>query len=62
DTIMRSIIHIGIDAGSTTIKGVVTDEKNKLLYKDYRRHFADITGNLQKMLCEIMEKTGDCMA
>ena len=59
---MRSIIHIGIDAGSTTIKGVVTDEKNKLLYKDYRRHFADITGNLQKMLCEIMEKTGDCMA
>lgn len=56
---MQPAIHIGLDAGSTTIKVVVTDQDNKLIYKDYRRHYADITGNLKKILAEIIERVGD---
>ena len=33
---------VGIDIGSTTIKVVVLDAENKLVYKHYARHFSDI--------------------
>ena len=57
---MNSLINIGLDAGSTTIKVVVTDSENKIIYKDYRRHYADILGNLKKILADILDKIGDC--
>ena len=41
----NSLINIGLDAGSTTIKVVVSDSQNKIIYKDYRRHYADISGS-----------------
>ncbi|MDR1739884.1 MAG: hypothetical protein LBR45_03925 [Bacteroidales bacterium] len=34
--------RIGVDAGSTTLKVVVLDEKDKIVYKSYRRHKADV--------------------
>ena len=55
-------LNIGLDAGSTTIKVVVTDHNNRLIYKDYRRHYSDITGNLKLLLNDIIEKFGDCYA
>ena len=33
---------VGIDIGSTTIKVVVLDAENRLVYKHYARHFSDI--------------------
>lgn len=59
---MISPIHIGIDAGSTTVKIVVIDCNNKLIYKDYRRHYADITGSLDKVFSKVIEETGNCPA
>lgn len=47
---MDGIINIGLDAGSTTIKVVATDNNHEIIYKDYRRHFADITGAGLEML------------
>lgn len=41
---MNSIVNIGVDAGSTTVKVVVTDEKHTILFKEYRRHLADVAG------------------
>lgn len=32
-------LRIGIDIGSTTVKVVVLDEQNKLLFRSYERHF-----------------------
>ena len=34
--------YIGIDIGSTTVKVVVLDENNNILYKHYGRHFAKV--------------------
>ena len=31
-------LRIGIDIGSTTVKVVVLDEQNKLLFRSYERH------------------------
>ncbi len=41
----------GIDIGSTTIKLVVLDEKNSIIFKDYRRH----RSNIQETLLGLIE-------
>lgn len=33
-------LRVGIDIGSTTVKVVVIDEQNKLLFRSYERHFS----------------------
>ena len=35
-------IKIGIDAGSTTLKIIVLDQNDNIIYKSYRRHKADV--------------------
>jgi len=46
---MSNYLSIGIDVGSTTVKFVVLDEDNQLIYKDYNRHFSDIKNTVAKM-------------
>ena len=36
------MIRIGLDVGSTTMKCVVLDQNQNILYKDYRRHRSNI--------------------
>ena len=35
-------LRVGIDAGSTTVKLVILDQKGNILYKSYNRHFSKI--------------------
>lgn len=46
---MIKSLSIGIDVGSTTVKFVVIDENNDLIYKDYNRHYSDIKNTVAKM-------------
>ena len=50
---MGSKFKVGIDIGSTTIKLVVLDHENKILYKNYARHFSEITSALQENLKQL---------
>ena len=34
--------RIGLDIGSTTIKCVILDDNNKIVYTSYERHFSKI--------------------
>lgn len=36
------VLNAGMDVGSTTIKLVVMDEDNQMIYKKYERHYSDI--------------------
>ncbi len=47
---------VGIDIGSTTIKCVVIDEQENILYKDYQRHKSSITSSLITLLHGIQKK------
>ena len=47
---MEDILRIGVDIGSTTIKIVVIDQDKKILFKTYRRHFADIRNAFKSCL------------
>ena len=33
-------LRVGIDIGSTTVKVVVLDEQDKLLFRSYERHYS----------------------
>ncbi|HKL79757.1 MAG TPA: acyl-CoA dehydratase activase, partial [Mobilitalea sp.] len=48
---------LGIDIGSTTVKIVVMNEKNEILFSDYERHFA----NIQETLASLMKKAGEAL-
>ena len=50
---MRSdVLAMGLDIGSTTIKMVLLDH-GKIIYQQYRRHYADIAGELAKVFDEV---------
>lgn len=47
---------IGLDVGSTTIKCVVLNEENQLIYSDYKRHYSHIKDNILAKLQELIDK------
>lgn len=46
------ILKIGIDVGSTTVKVVVLDEKDNLLFRSYERHFSMV----REKTCELLKR------
>lgn len=52
------VFNLGIDIGSTTIKAII-GEKDKIIYKEYRRHYSDIKKSLKEVLVNIYRKIGD---
>lgn len=56
---MKSLINIGLDAGSTTVKVVASNGNNDIIFKDYRRHYADINGTVISILESLKSKLGD---
>lgn len=50
---------LGIDIGSTTVKIAILDDKHKILFSDYRRHFANIQETLSDLLKEAVTELGN---
>ena len=51
----------GIDIGSTTVKLVVLDEHNEIIFGDYRRHHAHTQETLNSLLKSVLREIGNCM-
>ncbi|MBC3889752.1 2-hydroxyglutaryl-CoA dehydratase [Acetobacterium paludosum] len=56
---MKNNYKMGIDIGSTTIKVVIINEKNEIIYEVYRRHLSNIKITIVDLLKETYEKVGD---
>lgn len=54
-----SNLHMGIDVGSTTVKVVVLDDTNKVLFSEYRRHFSDIKSTVAGLFDEVRDTVSD---
>ena len=54
------IYRAGIDIGSTTVKLVVLDDSNDIIYGKYRRHQANTQGTLAELMGEAKEALGEC--
>ena len=50
----------GIDIGSTTVKLVVIDDFDEIIFGEYRRHCANTQSTLAELLKEAREKLGEC--
>lgn len=50
-----SILHVGLDIGSTTAKAVVLDDSDRIIFSRYARHFADVRSAAAKLVTEIKE-------
>ena len=55
---MNNKLSLGIDVGSTTVKAVVIDENNKVLYSNYVRHGSKVKEVTLYELDEIKQKVG----
>ena len=51
----QNMLHVGLDVGSTTIKCVVLDAREQIVYSSYERHFARITQKTLELL-ETLER------
>ena len=49
------MLRLGLDVGSTTIKCVVLDESDHIIYKDYKRHYSHIKDNIIQKIKELRE-------
>ncbi|MDE7171314.1 MAG: acyl-CoA dehydratase activase [Oscillospiraceae bacterium] len=52
------ILRVGIDIGSTTVKVVVLDEDNKLLFRSYERHYS----KARERACETLRSIEDMLS
>ena len=50
----------GIDIGSTTVKLVLLNEENHIIYGEYRRHCAHTQQTLKELLLEARQLVGSC--
>lgn len=50
----------GIDVGSTTVKLVILDENEKIIFGRYRRHCSHTQETLAELLSEAKAELGDC--
>lgn len=55
----KSRFNIGLDAGSTTLKIVITDGKGEIVFTDYNRHNANIPVALSQSLEKALGKLGN---
>ena len=54
------LYRAGIDIGSTTVKLVLLDAHNRILFGQYRRHHSRTQETLAQLLREAREQLGDC--
>ncbi len=50
---------LGIDVGSTTVKVALLDPNHKLLFSDYKRHYANIRETLALLVEEVSNSVGN---
>ncbi|MEG2360413.1 MAG: acyl-CoA dehydratase activase-related protein [Christensenella sp.] len=50
---------LGLDIGSTTIKIVLIDGEDNILFERYRRHFSDVRGELLNLFEEVAKECGE---
>ena len=50
----------GIDIGSTTVKLVVINENDDIIYGQYKRHMARTQATLAELLSEVKNQIGEC--
>lgn len=51
--------YLGLDVGSTTVKVVVLDDEDQIIYSNYRRHYSDVENSVGEILEEVYKNLGE---
>lgn len=54
--------RLGIDIGSTTVKTIILDDCDRILFSEYKRHNANVVDTLSETLSKIVNSLGDLKA
>ena len=54
-----AIYHVGLDIGSTTVKTVVMDPAENILFSKYTRHYSEVRECAARLVREIAAFGGD---
>ena len=52
-------LRLGIDVGSTTVKLVLLDESDRIVYSKYERHMSNVFEKVGELLEELNSEMGD---
>jgi predicted CoA-substrate-specific enzyme activase len=52
-------MKLGIDVGSTTVKLVLLDDDNKIIYSRYERHMSNVFDKVRELIEELYREKGD---
>ncbi|MGN0714584.1 MAG: BadF/BadG/BcrA/BcrD ATPase family protein, partial [Anaerovoracaceae bacterium] len=52
-------MRLGIDVGSTTVKLVLLNEANEIIYERYERHMSSVFEKVEELLHDLIRETGD---
>ena len=55
---MSDLLRMGIDVGSTTVKVVIIDEKDNMLFNRYERHYSEVLDTVKKLVEEAYSTIG----
>lgn len=52
-------LRFGLDVGSTTVKIVIVNENNEIIYSRYERHMSGVFDKVKELLIELKEEKGN---
>ena len=53
------MVRLGIDVGSTTVKLVLLDDDNSIVYSKYERHMSNVFEKAGELIKELREVKGN---
>jgi len=57
--LMNRLLNMGLDVGSTTVKLVLLDQNDEIVFSKYRRHYSDIKNTIFELLSETCKKSSN---
>ena len=52
-------MRLGIDVGSTTVKLILLDDNDKIIYSRYERHMSNVFETVVELIRKMYEEMGD---
>lgn len=53
------MMRLGIDVGSTTVKLILLDDDNKIIYQKYERHMSSVFDKVKEVLEDLNDTVGN---
>ncbi len=57
---MTNNYKLGIDVGSTTVKVVILDNSNNIIFSEYMRHYSDIRNTVMTLFSHVKNEINSC--